>query len=664
MDLFVIERYNGDVSKAEPDASASKSSHLQRLLSKIEEKKRIAAQLALEKEQEEKKKLEKKSLRQKVKAAKYEAKKNERSIKKPEETKLKEKKPKDKKGAGNKLPNSKTIGNFTILGDDNLGGKKSEVEAQLPHWLASPSTFSVDLQNLTVSIDDVPQLDKDLIEKLRSNKVTHFFPVQQQVIPALLEAQGKPLQFWPRDVCVSAPTGSGKTYAFVLPIVQALRHRFVRHVRALIVLPVQDLATQVFKVFQEFTKGITDLKAVCINAKESFEFEQSLLVNYSEANKKHYSCADIVVTTPGRLVDHLKSTNGFSLHHLKYLVIDEADRVLESVQDDWLYHLENHLHPDQTRRVASLTIKDTALRRPPPQKLLFSATLSSDPELLKELNLFQPRLFTSVVVSGSSTEQTEISSFVGKFSTPAEITEQWVLCDPDTKPLYLYSLISEGNWNTVIVFANTIESVHRLAVLMKHLLQDTKGVAEVSSTLTHIEREKILKKLVSGSVNVLVCSDAFSRGIDIPNVDCVISYDVPKHLKTYIHRVGRTGRAGRKGTAVSLLVERQKPKFMKMLKDAEKDATVKEKIVDTSSIKALEDVYKSALTSLKEDIMTEQVIKVKNIRQKKQFKNKSRKVRTSGSEPLLSKRRGVKPTSKVTILKQKYARKLRKVLSK
>lgn len=185
--------------------------------------------------------------------------------------------------------------------------------------------------------------------------------------------------------------------------------------------------------------------------------------------------------------------------------------------------------------MASLTIKDITIRRPPPQKLLFSATLSNDPELLKELGLFQPRLFTSVV-SGSSSgiiltmhknrimifllyptvetnsflilcffflaEQSKISSFVGKFTTPAELTEQWVSCDLETKPLYLYHLISEGDWNTVIVFANSVETVHRLAVLMKHLFKDSRSVAEVSSALNRAQRSKMLKKLGSGAVNV------------------------------------------------------------------------------------------------------------------------------------------------------------------
>lgn len=623
MDLFVVERYNGDAPKAEADVSAEKSTHLQRLLLKIEEKKRLALELKAKEEKQAQARKEKEE-RKREKTAKKHAKKQE----KKEITKKSQKKVKKTKASKEKLL-SDTVGQFTILGDASLGEKKLEVDAQLPHWLACPSIVSVDLQNLTVSINDIPQLDKDIIEKLRSKNITHFFPVQHQVIPCLLEAQGKPRHFWPRDVCVSAPTGSGKTYAFVLPIVQALRSRFVPHIRALVILPVQDLANQVYKVFQECAKGITDLKIVCLNGKESFTNEQSKLVYYSEVDQKFCSCADIVITTPGRLVDHLQLTKGFSLHHLKYLVIDEADRVMESMQNDWLYHLDNHLSLDQGGfRVASLTIKDITVRRPPPQKLLFSATLSNDPELLKELGLFQPRLFTSIV-SGNNTEQVNASSFIGKFTTPAELSEEWVLCNLETKPLYLYHLITEGNWKRVIVFTNSVKTSHRLAVLMKHLFKDNLRVEEMTAALNRQQRGKMLKDFASGAINILVSSDLVSRGIDIPVVDCVVSYDTPKCIRTYIHRVGRTGRAGHQGTAVTFLLDKQKPKFITMLKQAEKDAMVKERVVDTSCFKTLEDKYREALTSLKQEIVIEsekELEKMKGRSKKREWK----KNRTNG----------------------------------
>lgn len=614
MDLFVVERYGGDEQESQSDTHNTKTSHLERLLSKIENKKQQAAQLAKDEEERKQRKERKK---QKLKTIKHE----KPSVDKKKSIKTQRQ---EKKSKFNKESSLEVSGKFTVLGSDSLGSKKVKVKAQLPYWLANPSVVSVDLKNLTVTVDDIPQLNRDLIEKLKQNGIVNFFPVQHQVIPWLLEAQSKPPQFWPRDICVSAPTGSGKTFAFVLPIIQALRNRLIPHIRALVVLPVQELATQVYKVFLDYI-GVTTLKAVCITGKESFQQEQSQLVRYSEADGKFHSCVDIVVTTPGRLVDHLQSTVGFSLCHLKYLVIDEADRVMESMQNDWLYHLDRHISSDNSRRVPPLTIRDISTRHPPPQKLLFSATLSQDPEKLQQLGLFQPRLFTSVV-NGTTPEESSSSEFIGKFTTPAELTELWVACELAVKPLYLYDLLTEGSWNTVLVFTNTTEGVHRLAILLKHMFKDKKSVSEVSSALQPKQRTKIFECFASGTINVLVCSDALARGIDVPNIDCVISYDAPKFIKNYIHRVGRTGRAGRNGTAITLVENRQMKKFENMLSQAGKQSMVKEKEVDPSKFEAFEDDYKSALTALKTELEREEEVR-KQIRKKPkkylQFKKKN-----------------------------------------
>ncbi|KAK3913991.1 putative ATP-dependent RNA helicase Dbp73D [Frankliniella fusca] len=613
MDLFVVERYEGDEQGPSSNISDTKSSHLERLLSKIESKKQQAVKLA---KAEEARKQRKEKKKKKVRSTKDA---------KPALEKQKSVKPqhKERKMKPIKESSSDIDGKFTVLGSDSLGTKKERVKAQLPYWLANPSVVSVDLKNLTVSVDDIPELNRDLVERLKQNGISHFFPVQHQVIPWLLEAQSKPPQFWPRDICVSAPTGSGKTFAFVLPIIQALRNRLIPHIRALVVLPVQELASQVYKVFLEYI-GVTNLRVVCITGKESFQQEQSQLVRFSEADGKFHSCVDIVVTTPGRLVDHLQSTTGFSLCHLKYLVIDEADRVMESMQNDWLYHLDRHISSDNNRRVPPLTIRDVSIRHPPPQKLLFSATLSQDPEKLQQLGLFQPRLFTSVV-NGTTPEEGSSSEFIGKFTTPAELTELWVACELAVKPLYLYELLNEGNWDTVLVFTNTTEGVHRLSILLKHMFKDKKSVSEVSSALQPKQRKVIFERFASGSLNILVCSDALARGIDVPNIDCVISYDAPKFIKNYIHRVGRTGRAGRHGTAITLVENRQIKKFEMMLTQAGKQNMVKEKDVDISSFEAFEEEYKTALTALKSELEREEEMR-KQIRKKPkkylQFKNK------------------------------------------
>lgn len=214
-----------------------------------------------------------------------------------------------------------------------------------------------------MKVKDMKQLDKKLRKQLKDNGVKYFFPVQAEVIPWLLETHKQADIVFPRDVCISAPTGSGKTLAFVLPVIQALMNCTVRVIRALVILPTQDLANQVFKSFKLYTQN-TNLKVTLITGSNSFANEQKQLVAESKISNLFFirfinlcsivldeafgymSKVDILVCTAGRLVDHIKETKGFSLHHLEYLIIDEADRVLETIQNDWLYHLEKHIYHD------------------------------------------------------------------------------------------------------------------------------------------------------------------------------------------------------------------------------------------------------------------------------------------------------------------------------
>ncbi|PSN55931.1 hypothetical protein C0J52_00470 [Blattella germanica] len=427
----------------------------------------------------------------------------------------------------------------------------------------------------------------------------HVQKKSAQVIPWLLTAHTKPRQYWPHDICVSAPTGSGKTLAFVIPIVQALRHRVVVRVRALIVLPVQDLAVQVHKVFLTYTKH-TDLKVALITGQTSFAVEQQQLVNFG-AVAGYRSVVDIVITTPGRLVDHLQSTPGFTLKYLRFLVIDEADRVIENVQNDWLYHVYNHINTDTKTdyHVPALTIENLeSISDPPPQKLLFSATLTQDPEKLQQLGLFQPKLFTSVV---GDTE-----------------TEYACIVTPESKPLVLHHLVTTNKWKHVLVFVGSRQDAHRLSLLLNHLGNGKLHVAEISSNLTRPAREKILTKFASGELDIIVSSDALARGMDIEGVDYVILYNAPKSVKNYIHRVGRTGRAGRPGTAVTLLLEKTVGHFNEMIHSAGKDPVL-DLVVQESDLEEMEDAYKAALEKLKADLEREAEMRVKTVKRSKKM---------------------------------------------
>lgn len=470
---------------------------------------------------------------------------------------------------------SRDVGDdFMILGDDNFQ-RKAYVNAMLPNWLAYPSIISKNLSEKSSPVESVDYISTELKNCLQSMKIDHLFPVQEAVIPYILNVHNKPAPFRPRDICVSAPTGSGKTLAYAIPIVQYLSNRVSREVRALIVLPVNELAVQVLKIFQKLCEA-TNLKVALLSKFTPFEIEQHQLVE--QFGGKYYSKVDILVATTGRLVEHIHSTKGFSLKSLKFLVMDEADRIMEQIQNNWLYHLDAHVK-EQSDSILSgkpmllsydeLNENDLAQ----PHKLLFSATLSQDPEKLQNLRLFSPKLFTSIVKQfenvdnvGDADNVKKRGEFIGKYTTPSELTEKYCLTEAKIKPLTLYTLLKENNWNKFLCFANSGESAHRLSYVLQSLLGDEMKIEELSSSLTPSTRNSVLLKFQTGKVDGIICSDALARGIDMPNVDVVISYDAPRHVKTYIHRIGRTARAGRTGTAITLLVANELNEFQVKLK--------------------------------------------------------------------------------------------------
>ncbi|XP_071500752.1 ATP-dependent RNA helicase DDX51-like, partial [Diadema antillarum] len=245
----------------------------------------------------------------------------------------------------------------------------------------------------------------------------------------------------------------------------------------------------------------------------------------------------------------------------------------------------------------------SSLHQLPLQKLLFSATLSQNPEKLTQLRLFQPRLITIREGSGlrsrhsppGNQQGAETADFVGKYTTPVGLSEYFVQCTAGDKPLVLCHLLLHLYFKQVLCFTNTVEATHRLYLLLK--LMDSVDVAEFSSNLGHAERQDILKRFKAGKIQILVCSDAMARGMDIENVKCVISYDLPPHLRTYIHRVGRTARAGRGGTAFSFVRKKEVTKFKQMLRNAGKEK-IKRHHVSADHLESLVPSFTSALSEL------------------------------------------------------------------
>ncbi|XP_066259580.1 probable ATP-dependent RNA helicase Dbp73D [Euwallacea similis] len=516
------------------------------------------------------------------------------------------------------------IKGFTILGVDNFA-KKTKVKRVLPRWLTNPTVISVNLQKLESKVSDMTILDQKLRDLLQSNGVLNFFPVQREVIPWLIESNQHSDVIFPRDICVSAPTGSGKTLAFVLPVIQSLKKYHVKKIRALVILPTQDLARQVFAAFKTYSEG-TKIDVCLLTGQTSFEVEQSQLIYKNEAFG-YLTKVDILVCTAGRLVDHLKQTQGLDLKSLEFLIIDEADRVLDTVQNDWLYHLEKHIFPEGSFKVLN---QFNLQKRRPPQKLLFSATLSQDPEKLQQLSLFQPKLFTSIVEtseeSSSVPSNTDIASdkFIGKYTTPNELTERYIEASADLKPLVLYKFIKQEKLKKTLVFTHSVESAHRLTILLKAMFKNKLNVQEISSHLQTKHRVELINQFSEGKLDMLISTDSLARGIDLPGVQCVISYSAPKYLKSYIHRAGRTARAGEKGLAVTFLHSSQLPKFKSLLKQAKKYNVEEIKISD-EDLEPLGERYKESLEKLKEAVGKEETVDLKKVKSAKSLKLKLKK---------------------------------------
>ncbi|XP_055260520.1 ATP-dependent RNA helicase DDX51 [Moschus berezovskii] len=502
-----------------------------------------------------------------------------------------------------------------------LGGfgrsKVPKVQPFLPVWLAQPSCVGKNVTEGLVPIEDIPEVHPDLQKKLRAQGISSYFPVQAAVIPALLESTANGFLvsrggYRPSDLCVSAPTGSGKTLAFVIPVVQALLHRAVCQVRALVVLPTKELAQQVSKVFNVYTDA-TPLRVALITGQKSLAKEQESLV---QKTADGFRClADIVVATPGRLVDHVDQTPGFSLQHLRFLIIDEADRMIDSMHQSWLPRVVAAAFPSEGPKDPCALLQRTQPRvvtaasmccpQMPLQKLLFSATLTQNPEKLQQLGLYQPRLFsTGSAHRGPRDPDVDVDGDSGgKYTFPAGLTHHYVPCSLRFKPLVILHLILEMNFSRVLCFTNSRENSHRLFLLVQAFGGVT--VAEFSSRYGPGQRKSILKQFEQGKIQLLISTDATARGIDVQGVQLVVNYDAPQYLRTYVHRVGRTARAGKSGQAFTLLLKVQERRFLRMLEEGGVPGLERH---DTPSelLQPLVPQYEEALSLLEKAVKEEQ----------------------------------------------------------
>lgn len=354
-------------------------------------------------------------------------------------------------------------------------------------------------------------LTTELLRAVSDQGYSQPTPIQTKAIPVVLEG---------RDILAGAQTGTGKTAGFTLPLLQLLNAKKPaggkRPVRALVITPTRELAAQISESVKAYGKYLP-LRSTVIFGGVSIRPQINTL----------RSGVDILVATPGRLLDHV-SQKTLDLSSVEILVLDEADRMLDMgfIRD--------------IRKILALLPKQR-------QNLLFSATFSDEIKKLSDGLLNAPTLIE-----------------VARRNTAAELVDQTIhLVDKSRKRALLSHLISSKDWQQVLVFTRTKHGANRLA---GQLAKDGINSAAIHGNKSQGARTKALADFKKGAVRVLVATDIAARGLDIDQLPQVVNYELPNVSEDYVHRIGRTGRAGREGGAVSLVSADEQ----KLLKDIEK----------------------------------------------------------------------------------------------
>lgn len=324
--------------------------------------------------------------------------------------------------------------------------------------------------------------------------------IQRMAIPAILAG---------RDVMASAETGSGKTAAYALPIIQSLKPGTPRKAKVLVLAPTRELALQVQSQFDRFSNQ-SGLRSLTVYGGTGYERQTRLLRRG----------VDVIVATPGRLSDHIQRGNA-DLSRIATLVLDEADRMLDMG------------FMPQVRQIV-----DKLPRRP--QTLLFSATISRSVERAADEYLENP------INIRTNTNRVE----------PSAIEQRIYHVDESGKDALLVQLIKDQpEVNSVLVFARTRSKAARIR---KRLCASNVPAEEIHGDISQSQRERTLARYREGVFSVLVATDIAARGLDIPAISHVVNYDLPNTAADYVHRIGRTGRAGRSGVALSFVCTEQR----------------------------------------------------------------------------------------------------------
>lgn len=598
--------------------------------------------------------------------------------------------------------------------------------SSLPAWLADPLRVSAEKTSKFSELG----IDSKLLNILEDNGYKEAFAVQSTVIPLLLRGT----QGHPGDLCISAATGSGKTLAYVLPLVTALEQIPAPRLRGLIVVPTRELVKQAREACELCAAG-SGLKIGSAVGNVAMKDEQHSLMRVdrvydplsaetrlqtkltgddwtkfslqdyiSEAESFNESLpgyvnqpepnVDVLICTPGRLVDHLRYTKGFTLRHVQWLVIDEADRLLNESFQEWvdvvMDSLDARSSPDTFGYSGKLLSGlGLPINGDEPRKVVLSATMTRDVTKLNSLRLANPKLVVIGNEDAAGVDQEDGKPGEAQYSLPPTLKEFSVsVGDGSTKPLYLLRLLlshirvdatssssnklpdsdetnsdetssdesssevsdsstssddtsldsdseseseSESssedekpnrpapakthpettpyqNINTVLIFTKSSESASRLSRLLSilHPTLSTRVGTIVKSNKSSASR-KTLTSYRRGKLSVIIATDRASRGLDLPSLSHVVNYDVPPSVTSYVHRVGRTARAGKEGSAWTLVAHREGRWFANEIARGSDGKITRCKNVDRVNVKLegmdeFESRYGDALEELEQEV--------------------------------------------------------------
>ena len=361
-------------------------------------------------------------------------------------------------------------------------------------------------------------LSKDLESGLEMMGFEEPTPIQKQAIPIILNG---------KDLIACAQTGTGKTAAFVLPLLSLLsKNKKKKNVKALIITPTRELAKQIDMQIEGFSY-FTDLSSYPVyggGTGPEFENQKQALVKGT----------DIIICTPGRLIAHLKF-NYFNTEDIDFLILDEADRMLDMGFYDDIIKIVNRLPQKK-------------------QTLLFSATMpKSIREMAKKIMYFPKEISLAISKPATGIKQ---SAFLVNDNQKVKLIKNILLQKKHEKEL-----------KHILIFASSIKSVKEIK---RTLNKSGLATSEIHSGLDQISREETLRNFKNNKIKILVATDILSRGIDIKGIEIVINYEVPNDAEDYIHRIGRTARADKTGEAITFINENQIKSFMSIEKLIEK----------------------------------------------------------------------------------------------